>query len=95
MLVALGDYYRAAGDFPNALEVYKKAGQISPEHVGRTLGAAESRLALRQELEVSAEEIKALPPDEELGEALRARKALAAGPHHGPPQLVQPGPGGS
>jgi tetratricopeptide (TPR) repeat protein len=77
-LVALGDYYREAGDDAAALTVYGTAEQLSPDHPGRALGEAESRLALEQDLTQALAEVDKLVP-EALTPDLAARRALDRG----------------
>jgi tetratricopeptide (TPR) repeat protein len=76
-LVALGDYYREAGDDAAALTVYGTAEQLSPDHPGRALGEAESRLALEQDLTQALAEVDKLVP-EALTPDMAARRALTA-----------------
>lgn len=77
-LVALGDYYREAGDDAAALSVYGGAEQLSADHPGRVLGEAESRLALEQDLTQALAEVDKLAPDA-LPPDLAARRALLRG----------------
>jgi tetratricopeptide (TPR) repeat protein len=91
-LVALGDYYREAGDDAAALTAYGTAEQLSPEHPGRVLGEAESRLALEQDLPAALAAVEKLAPETLTPEG-RVRRALdrgrllsATGAH---PQAVQ------
>ena len=77
-LVALGDYYREAGDDAAALTVYGTAEQLSPDHPARALGEAESRLALEQDLTQALAEVDKLVP-EALTPDLVARRALDRG----------------
>ncbi len=78
-LVALGNYYRAAGDYKKALASYGgHTAQLSPQHPERVLGAAESRLELAQELPEALAEVEALPA-EVVSPPLRARKELIHG----------------
>ena len=77
-LVALGDYYREAGDDAAALTVYGTAEQLSPDHPVRALGEAESRLALEQDLTQALAEVDKLVP-EALTPDLVARRALDRG----------------
>ncbi len=78
-LVALGNYYRGAGDYKKALASYGgHTAQLSPNHPERVLGAAESRLELGQELPDALAEVEALPPGV-LSTPLRARKELIHG----------------
>ena len=77
-LVALGDYYREAADDAAALTVYGTAEQLSPDHPGRALGEAESRLALEQDLTQALAEVDKLVPDA-LTPDLTARRALDRG----------------
>ena len=76
-LVALGDYYREAGDDAAALTVYGTAEQLSPDHPLRALGEAESRLALEQDLHPGAR---------------RGGQARPRGPHPGPGRPARAGP---
>jgi len=79
-LVALGDYYRSAADHPTALKFYLGvAAQLSPDHPGRIIGAAESRLALATDLDQALKDLEKLPPPEELAPQLLARRELAHG----------------
>jgi tetratricopeptide (TPR) repeat protein len=79
-LVALGDYYRNSDDHPTALKFYLGvAAQLSPDHPGRIIGAAESRLALATELDQALKDLEKLPPPEELSPQLLARRELAHG----------------
>ncbi|HEY1908533.1 MAG TPA: tetratricopeptide repeat protein [Myxococcaceae bacterium] len=77
-LVALGDYYREAGDDAAALTVYGTAEQLSPDHPGRSLGEAESRLALEQDLTQALAEVDKLVPDS-LTPDMATRRALDRG----------------
>ncbi len=77
-LVALGDYYREAGDDAAALTVYSSAEQLSPDHPGRALGEAESRLALEQDVTQALAEVDKLVP-ESLTPEMAARRALDRG----------------
>jgi tetratricopeptide (TPR) repeat protein len=47
-LVRIGDYYRSRREYAEAGRYYDLALAMTEEHVGALLGAAESRLALRQ-----------------------------------------------
>jgi tetratricopeptide (TPR) repeat protein len=78
-LVALGDHLRGAGQHARALEFYLAAKDVSERHPGRTLGAAECRLELGEDLELALAEVQALPPEEDLADGQRARRALALG----------------
>lgn len=79
-LIALADYYRGAGDYSSALKFYSgTAAQLSPEHPGRIVGAAESRLALGIDLDEALKDVERLPSPEELPSQLVARKELAHG----------------
>ena len=79
-LVALGDYYREAGDDAAALTVYGTAEQLSPDHPGRALGEAESRLALEQDLTQALAEVDKLAPDALTPDMVaRAARSTAAG----------------
>src|SRR5215470_2706440 len=77
-LVALGDYYREAGDDAAALTVYGTAEQLSADHPGRSLGEAESRLALEQDLTQALAAVDKLVP-ESLTPDMAARRALVRG----------------
>jgi tetratricopeptide (TPR) repeat protein len=77
-LVALGDYYREAGDDAAALTVYGTAEQLSPDHPGRVLGEAESRLALEQDLTQALAAVDKLVA-ESLTPDMAARRALDRG----------------
>ncbi|HTS81305.1 MAG TPA: tetratricopeptide repeat protein [Myxococcaceae bacterium] len=77
-LVALGDYYREAGDDAAALTVYGTAEQLSPDHPGRALGEAESRLQLEQDLTQALAEVDKLQPDA-LTPDMSIRRALDRG----------------
>ncbi|MGZ6080692.1 MAG: tetratricopeptide repeat protein, partial [Myxococcaceae bacterium] len=77
-LVALGDYYREAGDDAAALSVYGNAEPLSPDHPGRALGEAESRLALEQDLPLALAEVDKLAPTA-LTPEMAARRALDRG----------------
>lgn len=76
-LVALGNYYKDSGDYGKALEFYATAAQLSPAHAERAVGAAESRLALWQELGPALEELDALPVKDELNHDLTVRREVA------------------
>lgn len=78
-LVALGDYYREFGDSPTALKFYATAGQISPLHPGRVLGAAEVRLELSQDPEEALKEVEDLGSNELLPPELQPRRELTHG----------------
>ncbi len=78
-LVAVGEYFRRSGDYTNALEFYGRAAKVSPDHPGTILGAAESRLAMSQDLDTALTEVSRLPNDELLPEALRPRRVLVRG----------------
>lgn len=77
-LVALGDYYREAGDDAAALSVYGTAEPLSPDHPGRALGEAESRLALEQDLPAALAEVDKLA-SAALTPEMAARRALDRG----------------
>lgn len=78
-LVAISQYYQASEDPENALNFYKTAREISPEHPVARIGLAESRLALGQDLAEALEEVKPLDADTTLSESLRARQQLVKG----------------
>jgi len=87
-LVALGDTYREMGDCGRALGFYSTAGQVSPFHTARVVGAAECRLELRVELNQGLKDLEALDKDgsreaEDKADStpteLRAREVLARG----------------
>ncbi len=79
-LVALGDYYRRSGDNPAALKTYTgTAAQIAPDHPGRVLGAAESRLTLGIELEDALKEVEKLPGLDALPLQFGPRRELVLG----------------
>jgi tetratricopeptide (TPR) repeat protein len=78
-LVALGTYYREASDCPAALKMYASALQVSPEHPGARVGAAECRLAMGQELETALSDVEGLAGDETLPAAVRVRQPLVHG----------------
>src|SRR5713226_4199630 len=79
-LVALGDYYRRSGDNPAALKTYSAtAAQIAPDHPGRVLGAAESRLALGIQLDEALKEVEKLPGLDALPPQLGPRRELVLG----------------
>ena len=77
-LVALGDYYREAGDDAAALTAYSTAEAISPDHPQRVLGEVESRLALEQDLPGALAELDKLPA-EGLTPELKIRRQLDRG----------------
>jgi cellulose synthase operon protein C len=85
-LVALGNYYREAGDFPNALTFYAgDAAKLSPKHPERVFGAAEVRLALEQDEGESLSEVEGLGqggevllPDQHARQVLLHGKLLSA-----------------
>ncbi len=77
-LVALGDYYREAGDDAAALSVYGNAEPLSPDHPGRALGEAESRLVLEQDLPLALAEVDKLA-SASLTPELSVRRALDRG----------------
>lgn len=77
-LVALGAYYRDAGDPVNALKIYTTATKLAPEHPVARLGVAESRLALGQELEQALSDVQGLTGDA-LPVSLRERQRLVQG----------------
>lgn len=78
-LVALGDYFRDAGDCVQALTMYGSAAQVSPQHRERVTGAAECRLSEGLEQDEALKELSALPKDGALSSELSARIALAKG----------------
>ncbi|HYH96987.1 tetratricopeptide repeat protein [Hyalangium sp.] len=78
-LVSLGQYYQDFDDYPNALNVYGTAHELSPEHPMARIGLAESRIALGQELNEAHTDMQALGGDAALPEALRARQRLIHG----------------
>jgi tetratricopeptide (TPR) repeat protein len=79
-LLALADYYRAAGDDADALTFYESAGQASPTHPERVLGEAESQLALGQDVQASVQAVEKLPgPADALTTAEKARRSLVLG----------------
>ena len=78
-LIALADYYRAAGDHTSALKFYLgTAAQLSPEHPGRIVGASESRLALGIDLDEALKDVEKLSA-QEVPPQLLPRKELAHG----------------
>jgi len=86
-LVALGDYYREAGDDAAALSVYGTAEPLSPDHPGRALGEAESRLALEQDLPLALAEVDklaaaALTPEQAARRELDRGRLLSANGAH-------------
>ncbi|WP_163786099.1 tetratricopeptide repeat protein [Myxococcus vastator] len=78
-LVALGDYYKASEDFPQAIEMYERARKKSPEHPSARIGQAEARLALYQDLEAALADVAKLAEDPKLPSPLRARQQLVHG----------------
>jgi tetratricopeptide (TPR) repeat protein len=78
-LVALGQYYQDFDDYPNALQVYETALELSKEHPLARIGRAESQLALEQDLSEALKDMKALGEDPALPEALRGRQQLIHG----------------
>lgn len=78
-LVALGDYYLAAGDFPTALNFFATAGQRSPKHPERVLGAAEARLGLGEGASDSIPDVEGLAGDPNLPKEAQARRELVLG----------------
>ncbi|NVJ08402.1 tetratricopeptide repeat protein [Myxococcus sp. AM001] len=78
-LVALGDYYKASEDFPQAIEMYERARKKSPEHPSARIGQAEARLALYQYLEAALADVAKLAEDPKLPSPLRARQQLVHG----------------
>ena len=79
-LLALADYYRAAGDDTDALTFYESAGQASATHPDRVLGEAESQLALGQDVQASVQAVEKLPgPGDTLTVSQKARRALVLG----------------
>ena len=88
-LVALGDYYREAGDDAAALTAYSTAEAVSPDHPQRVLGEVESRLALEQDLPGALAELDKLSPDP-LTPELKIRRAARPGPACSPPPEPTP-----
>lgn len=78
-LVALGDYYKASEDFPQAIEMYERARKKSPEHPSARIGQAEARLALYQDLEAALADVARLAEDPKLPSPLKARQQLVHG----------------
>ncbi|GHG93578.1 tetratricopeptide repeat protein [Comamonas sp. JC664] len=78
-LVALGDYYKASEDFPQAIEMYERARKKSPEHPFARIGQAEARLALYQDLDVALADVAKLAEDPKLPPRLEARQQLVHG----------------
>ncbi|NOK06067.1 MULTISPECIES: tetratricopeptide repeat protein [Myxococcus] len=78
-LVALGDYYKASEDFPQAIEMYERARKKSPEHPSARIGQAEARLALYQDLEAALADVARLAEDPKLPSSLKARQQLVHG----------------
>ncbi|MBX7101250.1 MAG: tetratricopeptide repeat protein [Myxococcaceae bacterium] len=79
-LSALGDYYLSQEDPENALKlVTGQVAQLSPKHAQRVIVAGQARLELGQELAQGLAEVEALPPVEQLPQALRARALLVHG----------------
>ncbi|WP_237081804.1 tetratricopeptide repeat protein [Myxococcus xanthus] len=78
-LVALGDYYKASEDFPQAIEMYERARKKSPEHPSARIGQAEARLALYQDLDAALADVARLAEDPKLPAALKARQQLVHG----------------
>jgi tetratricopeptide (TPR) repeat protein len=80
-LVALGSYSREALDFGQALDLYKRAQQVSPEHAEAVIGAAECRLelGLQDELPAALREVEALPTGDKLSPVLLVRRELTHG----------------
>ncbi|AKQ68130.1 TPR repeat protein [Myxococcus hansupus] len=78
-LVALGDYYKASEDFPQAIEMYERARKKSPEHPFARIGQAEARLALYQDLDAALADVAPLAEDPKLAPRLKARQQLVHG----------------
>ncbi|WP_426750014.1 tetratricopeptide repeat protein [Myxococcus sp. Y35] len=78
-LVALGDYYKASEDFPQAIEMYERARKKSPAHPSARIGQAEARLALYQDLDAALADMAPLGEDPKLPEQLKARQQLVHG----------------
>lgn len=77
--VALADYYRRFGDDAHALEFYRSAAALSPDHPRVLLGEAESRLSQGKELEAALAEVRKVAKDLESSPEVRARRALDEG----------------
>jgi cellulose synthase operon protein C len=94
-LVAVGNYYREAGDYTSALSFYAgDAAKLSPKHPERALGAAEARLVLEQDEAESLKDVEGLtskdevlPPDLLTRKELLHGRLLSATGHH--PEAVQ------
>ncbi|WP_164006846.1 tetratricopeptide repeat protein [Pyxidicoccus trucidator] len=78
-LVALGNYYLASEDFPQAVEMFERARKKSPEHPSARIGLAEARLALDQDLDAALADVAPLAEDAKLPSALKARQQLVHG----------------
>ncbi len=78
-LVALGDYYKASEDFPQAIQMYERARKKSPEHPSARIGQAEARLALYQDLDTALADMARLADDPKLSAQLKARQQLVHG----------------
>ena len=78
-LVALGDYYREAQDYQNALLLYATATQLSPHHLQRAVGDAETHIALGSDYPVALAALQAVPASEDAPSEVLARRELATG----------------
>ncbi|MFP2912862.1 tetratricopeptide repeat protein, partial [Pyxidicoccus sp. 3LFB2] len=78
-LVALGHYYLASEDFPQAVEMFERARKKSPEHPAARIGLAEARLALDQDLDAALADVAPLAEDAKLPSPLKARQQLVHG----------------
>jgi tetratricopeptide (TPR) repeat protein len=75
--IILASYYRTHEDCDNALKMYTGIPlKMAPEHPERVIGAAECRLALSRDVDVSRVELEKLSP-EGLQPDQRVRRALA------------------
>lgn len=78
-LVALGQYYQGFDDSPNAINVYSKAQELSPQHLLARIGLAESRFAQGQDLSDALADMQALSAEPNLPKVMRERQQLIHG----------------
>jgi tetratricopeptide (TPR) repeat protein len=78
-LVALGDYYRESGDFPNAVDMYGRGLKVSPQHPQAAVGNAEAVLDLQLDTADTLKQLESLKPEDDWPPGLPARRDLVFG----------------
>jgi tetratricopeptide (TPR) repeat protein len=78
-LVALGDYYREAADYGNAVDAYSRALRVSPQHPLAVIGNAEAQIELQLDPSDSLKAVGDLKVTEDWQPGLAERHDLVLG----------------